>query len=111
MLLTIESTPAGDLRIYATQQASVVSYFVDDGEGGTMLCVEPGEYACRWSTTQEKLDWLRAAVLDEVAGRLSCPADKVLCRSMSELAMVADPLLAMRHTWTGRRASRSAPRR
>lgn len=111
MLLTIESTLPGEIRIYATQQASVVSYFVDDGEGGTTLHVEPSEFACRWSTTQEKLDWLRGAVLEEVAGRLNCPVDKVLHRSLAELSLVADPLLSVRHTWTGRRASRSAPRR
>lgn len=75
-----------------------------------MLVVEPGEFACRWSTTQEKLDALRVAVLHEVAGRLNCPVDKVTRRSMSELFLVTDPLLKVSHRWTGRRHSRVAAR-
>lgn len=106
MLLTIETTRLGELRIYVTQLASVVSYFTDDGDGGTALNVEPGEFACPWSTTPEKLGAVRDCVLAEVAERLNCPADKVLCRSLSELALVADPLLETRHTWSGRRHSR-----
>lgn len=110
MLLTVESTDDGQDRIYATQQASVVTYFVDDGEGGTMLVAEPGEFACRWSTTQEKLDSVRAAVLVEVASRLNCKPEKVQCRSLSDIALVADPLLKTRHTWSGRRHTRKPTR-
>lgn len=110
MLLTAESTPAGDVRIYATQIASVVSYFVDDGDGGCQLIVEAGELACRWSTTQEKLDAVRSAVLDEVSRRLNCPAERVLCRNISELHLIADPVLAERVTWSRRRHSRRPAR-
>lgn len=106
MLLTEETTPEGEPRIYATQLASVVTYFTDDGEGGTVLHAEPGEFACRWSTTQAKLDAVRDAVLIETAYRLNCPVDKVLHRSLSELALVADPLRPVqRHTW-GRKPAR-----
>lgn len=110
MLLTAESTAAGDLRIYATQIASVVSYFVDDGDGCCALVVEPGELACRWSMTQDKLDGVRAAVLEDVARRLNCPPDRVLCRSLAELLLIADPVLAERVTWSRRRHSRRAVR-
>lgn len=110
MLLTAESAPNGTVRIYATQLASVVSYFEDDGDGACMLVVEPGEFACRWSTTQEKLDAVKAAVLSEVAARLNCDLDKVQCRSMSELYLVADPVLKETHRWTGRRHSRTPAR-
>lgn len=107
MLLTEETSDEGVPRIYATQIASVVSYFVDDGDDGTKLIVEPGEYACRWTTTQAKLDAVRDAVLNEVANRLNCPTSKVECRSLSDIALVADPLLKSRPSWT----SRARPRR
>jgi hypothetical protein len=107
MLLTEETTPEGEARIYATQMASVVTYFTDDGEGGTMLHAEPGEFACRWSTTQDKLDAVREAVLAETAVRLNCPVDKVLHRSLSDLSLIADPItIPVRHTWSRRKAGR-----
>lgn len=110
MLLTEESTRDGHVRIYATQQASIVSYFEDDGEGGTTLQVEPGEFASPLVVTPERMAALKEAVLSEVARRLSCPADKVLGRSMAELSLIADPLLNARHTWSGRRHTRHATR-
>lgn len=110
MLLTEESTRDGNVRIYATQQASIVTYFEDDGEGGTMLQVEPGEFASPFVVTPERLAAVKDAVLDEVARRLSCPTDKVLCRSMSELSLITDPLLRERHTWSGRRHTRHIAR-
>lgn len=111
MLLTEETTPEGEARIYATQMASVVTYFTDDGEGGTQLHVEAGEFACRWSTTQEKLDAVRDAVLAATAVRLNCPADKVLHRSLAEIALVVDPLtIPVRHTWSRRRPGRKPGR-
>lgn len=106
MLLTIETTSRGEDRIYATQQASVVTYFAEDSDGGTVLHVQAGEFACRWSTTQAKLDAVRDCVLAEVASRLSCPTEKVLCRSLAEIALVADPLTDRRYDWSSRRHSR-----
>lgn len=110
MLLTAESTAAGDLRIYATQIASVVSYFVDDGEGGCQLIVEAGELACRWSTTAEKINAVRDAVLVEVARRLNCLPHQVHQHSLTELHDLSDPVLAERVTWTRRRHNRRVAR-
>lgn len=98
--------PDGSQRIYATQQASVVSYFEDDGDGGTLLVVHPGEYACPYSTTAEKLEAVRLSVLEETARRLNCPPDKVHYRSLSELVLVADPVLAEMPRWSSKRLRR-----
>jgi len=45
MLISMESTAEGEKRVYCTRGHSVVAYFTDDGEGGAMLSVEPGEFA------------------------------------------------------------------
>ncbi|WP_414463313.1 hypothetical protein [Hyphomicrobium sp. DY-1] len=110
MLFTEETDRRGNVRIYATQQASVVTYFEDDGDGGTMLHAEPGEFLSPYVATPELFNHVRAAVLTEAAKRLSCPIDKVLARSMSELALVCDPVLSERPTWTGRRHKRTPAR-
>lgn len=111
MLLTEEHDAGTLVRIYATQQASVVTWFEDDGGGGTVLHAELGEFASPWSNGEEKVEAVKAAVLVEVARRLNCPIEKVLCRSLSELALVTDPLLERKHSWSGRRHSRSSPSR
>jgi hypothetical protein len=110
MLLTEETTDGNTVRIYATQQASVVTYFTDDGEGGTLLHGELGEFASPWSVTPEKVEAVKAAVLEDVARRLNCSIDKVLCRSMADLSLVTDPLIKTRHSWSGRRHSRGMRR-
>jgi len=111
MLLTEETTRGNKVRIYATQLASVVTYFTDDGEGGTMLHAELGEFASPFSVTEEKVEAVKQAVMEDVARRLNCPVDKVLCRSMAELSLVTDPVLREIPKWTGRRHFREIPQR
>ncbi|WP_414462463.1 hypothetical protein [Hyphomicrobium sp. DY-1] len=110
MLFTEETNRRGNVRIYATQQASVVTYFEDDGDGGTMLHTEPGEFLSPYVATTELFTAVRTAVLEEAAKRLSCPVDKVLSRSMSELSLVCDPVLREKATWTGKRHTREPVR-
>lgn len=110
MLLT-EDFEDGELaRIYATQQASVVTYFADDEEGGTVLHAELGEFASPWANPPEKIEAVKAAVIEEVARRLNCPADKVLSRSLAEISLVADPIIRNKHTWSGRHHTRAIGR-
>lgn len=111
MLFTEETAPGNKVRIYATQLASVVTYFTDDGEGGTMLTAELGEFACPYSTTAEKVEAVKQAVMEEAARRLNCPVDKVLCRSMADLSLVTDRVLKEIPKWTGRRFFRALPQR
>jgi hypothetical protein len=102
MLISMESTAEGEKRVYCTRGHSVVTYFVDDGEGGSMLSVEPGEFADPFSTTDEKLMAVKESVLAEVARRLSCDPAEVECRPMAELASICDPHLKIRDHWSGR---------
>lgn len=111
MLLTAETTDDGEARVYFTQQASVVSYFTDDTEGGTQVHVTPGEFACPWSTTEAKLAAVGQAMLAETARRLNCRPEAVVSHSLSQIAAVADPLLKHRNTWTGRSRSLRRPSR
>ncbi len=104
MLFTAETTDDGDVRVYATQQASVVTFFTEDPQGGSTLHAEPGEFACRWSTTQTKIDAVRLAVLDEAARRLGCYPDQVELHEFEALMRVCDPLPRYRTTWSGARA-------
>jgi hypothetical protein len=69
--------------------------------------VVPGEFACPWSTTQEKLDAVEAEMLDEAARRLHCRPDQVRLMSMEDIARVADPPLKVRHSWVVRSKCRS----
>ncbi|HML29056.1 MAG TPA: hypothetical protein PKE16_09480, partial [Hyphomicrobium sp.] len=69
MLLTEELDAGTLVRIFATQQASVVTWFEDDGGGGTILHAELGEFASPWANGEEKVEAVKAAVLVEVARR------------------------------------------
>src|SRR3569832_750320 len=102
MLISIESTAEGEKRVYCTRGHSVVTYFADDGEGGSMLSVEPGIFADPYSTTPEKLQATKDAVLSEVARRLACDPGEVQCRSFGEIIGICDPHLTHRDHWTGR---------
>lgn len=108
MLLTEITKPGHHERIYAVRTGSVIAWFEDDGEGGTQLAVEPGEFACPYSTTQAKLDAVRLSVLLEAAQRLNCPVEKVSCRSMAELSLVVDAPLAEHHAWYGQKRTRGS---
>jgi len=107
MLLSDETNDDGERRIYFTQAASVTSFFTDDGEGGVRAHVFAGEFACPWTTTQEKLDAVEAAMLEETARRLNIRPDQVCQVSLNDIGQVADPHLKHRHTWAGRTKTRS----
>ena len=89
MIFTEETTDDGELSVYATNHASVVSYFTDDSEVGTVLHVEPTEFACPWTTRGAKLDSVRDAVIAEAARRLACFPDQVLLHGMDAIAALS----------------------
>ncbi len=66
--------PNGEVRLYCTRIAQVISYFADDGEGGSVLWLEPGDMATVQDST---IDEMRTWILGHVASRLNCPPDQV----------------------------------
>jgi hypothetical protein len=102
MLISIESTAEGEKRIYCTRGHSVVTYFTDDGEGGSMLSVVPGEFASPFVVTDDRLQEVKLSVLEEIARRLSCDPAEVQAKPMVEIAAVCDPHLKYRDHWVGR---------
>lgn len=66
--------PDGEVRLYCTRISQIISYFADDGEGGSVLWLEPGDMAVVQDST---IDEVRAWILGDVAKRLSCPPDEV----------------------------------
>lgn len=106
MLISLESTAEGEKRVYCTRGHSVVAYFADDGEGGSMLSVEPGEFASPFTVTDEKLEAVKLSVLEEVARRLSCDPAEVPARPMVDLVHICDPHLKQRDHWVGRAKAR-----
>jgi len=74
MILREMSMPDGEVRLYCTRISQVVSYFADDGEGGSVLWLEPGDMALVQDST---MDETRAWILDHVSQRLQCPPDRV----------------------------------
>lgn len=102
MLISMESTAEGERRIYCTRGQSVVTYFADDGDGGSMLSVTPGEFASPYVVTEERLQEVKMSVLEEVARRLACEPSEVQVKPMVELATVCDPHLKFRDHWVGR---------
>lgn len=102
MLISIESTSEGEKRVYCTRGHSVEAYFADDGEGGSMLSVSPGEFASPYVVTEERLQAVKLSVLLEVARRLKCDADAVQAKPLAEIATICDPHLKFRDHWVGR---------
>ena len=97
MIMREMSMPDGEVRLYCTRVAQVVSYFADDGEGGSVLWLEPGDMALLQDNIMNDV---RAWILDTVAQRLSCKPEhvetlpiKYLCR---HLAWQPEP---PRHPW------------
>lgn len=102
MILQTMSMPDGEVRLYCTRISQVVSYFADDGEGGSVLWLEPGDMA---NVQDSTIDDVRAWILANVGQRLNCvPAQvetlslETLCR---ELAWQPEP---PRHPWQVQRA-------
>lgn len=108
MILREMSMPDGEVRLYCTRIAQVISYFADDGEGGSVLWLERGDMAMVQDST---MDEVRAWILSDVGQRLQCPADHVeslpietLCQ---KLAWQPDP---PRHPWQMQRTKTPARR-
>lgn len=102
MILQKMSMPDGEVRLYCTRISQVISYFADDGEGGSVLWLEPGEMA---SVQDSTINDVRAWILDDVSKRLNCVPSHVetlpletLCR---KLEWQPEP---PRHPWQMHRA-------
>jgi hypothetical protein len=107
MIISMESTEEGERRIYCTRGHSIVSYFSDDGEGGSMLSVEPGELLYSYADISDRLQAVRHAVLTDVAKRLACDIAEVQAKPMTELATLCAPHLKhQEHCYGRRRAKR-----
>lgn len=102
MLISMESTEEGQKRVYCTRGQSIVAYFAEDEEGGSMLHVEPGEFASPYVVTEDRLQAVKLSVLLEVARRLTCDADAVQQKPLAEIATICTPHLKHRDHWVGR---------
>lgn len=78
--------PDGEVRLYCTRISTIISYFADDGEGGSVLWLEPGDMAIVQNGAMEET---RTWILSDVSKRLNCPPDQVerfpietLCRRL-----------------------------
>ena len=109
MILREMSMPDGEVRLYCTRIAQVISYFADDGEGGSVLWLEAADIA----TVQEStIEDMRAWIIGNVAERLQCPPDLVetlpietLCK---RLAWTPEP---PRHPWQVQQRTKAPARR
>lgn len=111
MFLTPDFSDDGELRLYATRTSSVVAYFTEDGEGGSVMRLEPGWLAYPEHILTAAYMGVRSAVLEEVSKRLSCEAHEVERHTFGQLMAIADPLPKMQHHWYGRsRQPKRAPR-
>lgn len=111
MFLTPDYSDDGELRLYASRTSSVVAYFTEDGDGGALMRLEPGWLAYPDQISTGAYMGIRAAVLEDVATRLSCEAHEVERHSFGQLLAVADPLPNMQHHWYGRTRSQKRPPR
>jgi len=102
MIFTDTTCDDGQRRIYFTRVGSVITYFIENADGGIDAIAEPGEFACPWSTTPEKLEATRQCALAEAARRLDCTVEDLRWTSMNTLENICTPLLPYRDTWTGR---------
>jgi hypothetical protein len=108
--MTFESED-GEKRAYFTRVNSVISYFTEDDDGGVAVHVMPGEFACPWSTTADKLQSVRMAMLAETARRLQCRIDQVQSHSLEDIRKICDPHLKHHYHWAGRGKGRVRPDR
>ncbi len=100
--------PDGEVRLYCSRISQIISYFADDGEGGSVLWLEPGDMA---NVQDSTMDETRSWILDTLAKKLSCTPDKVetfpiddLCQ---RLAWQPEP---PRHPWQHQRTKTPARR-
>src|SRR6202008_1260925 len=102
MILSYETEDDGSHRVYFTRANSVVTYFTDEGEGGVTAHAVPGEFACPWGTTADKVNAVKQAMLAETARRLACRIDQVELHTLEDIRKVCDPHLKHHYHWAGR---------
>jgi hypothetical protein len=108
MILSYETGESEQPRVYLTRANSVITYFTDDTDGGVAAHAHVSEFACPWSTTPEKVDAVKMAMLTETARRLQCRIDQVQLHTLEDIRKVCDPHLKHRYSWT--RRSKARPR-
>ena len=91
MLITKESTTNGELRVYCTRTNSIITYFSDDGEGGSPLTAEHSDFAYPGAWADEQMEAVKHSVLEEVARRLDCTPAEVETTPFAELVSICDP--------------------
>lgn len=74
--------PNGEKRLYCTRMSQVISYFTDDGEGGTCLWLECNDMVVMPERIMEEL---RAYILGDVAKQLNCPPEQIETLSIETL--------------------------
>lgn len=102
MLLTEDIHDNGEVRVYATRGHTVVSYFAEDSEGGTVLHVEPGFLADPKHIDLTTYAGVRRCALDEAGRRLSCEWHEVELHPFGQILAIADVLPKHRNGWSGR---------
>lgn len=110
MILTSCECEDGTTRIYATQFASVVTYFTERPDGTLALISEPGMTAYPWDFKQNE-QAVRDEVVRVVAERLSVAPEKVLASSLADIAQVAEPALPESYRYASRRRTSQRWRR
>jgi len=108
MLLTA-TREAGELRVYVTRFASVVTYFTEDAStGGMKLYVEPGFISIP-SEVERLAPYVREAALEEAARRLEVSPAEVLTLSLNALRERADPDVPEYYRYASRRRAPARP--
>lgn len=97
------------IKLYATRCASVVCYFTESDDGGTVLHTDRGSGATLWDFEACARE-VRADVLAFVGERLRIPAGDVLKCKFAHLVGAADPDLPEEYRFA-RRDNRAYPRR
>lgn len=103
--------PDGELRIYCTRFATIISYFADDGEDGTKLVTEASDCCLLPKDAIDRLlSDTRQHILGAVALRLNCEPQHVELHSLKDLRKIVDRVDAPRHPWQVQRTRAVAKR-
>jgi len=108
MLITLETTHDDERRLYLARTGSLQAFFTDDGEGGSMLHVEPGWLAREDLFAISDYAGVRQAAFETVAKKLGCPPHEVARHSFAELAALADPASYPARQMAGQRKARKS---
>ncbi|CEJ88134.1 conserved hypothetical protein [Hyphomicrobium sp. GJ21] len=106
MLLRVESSDDGEVRVYTSRHASVVGYFADDGEGGAVFRMDAGELAFPNLITTSAYMSVRELSLREAGARLHLEPHEVEGQPFDRILAVADPTPRYRDHWSGRSRTR-----